>query len=303
MRLLKMLPDDMDTATLIKLMNVTALIAMMLSIGLKVTFAEVIASAQRIRLVAMGIIANFVLVPIVTVVLLYGFQAAPLVAAGFLILAVCPGAPMGPPFTELARGNVPHATGVMVILAGLSAPVAPVLLTLLLGWLSPESDLHVDAFSIVKILLVTQMLPLAVGLAIHEWAPRLTAWIAKPIGLLANVLLLAVVALILATQYPTLAALRVRGWFGMTLLLAASLGIGWLCGGTGAATRRALMVTTGLRNAAVALVIVSENFADTPAVTAVVAYALVSIFGTLGCAVLLKMLTTNVKGTVGVVER
>jgi BASS family bile acid:Na+ symporter len=102
---------------------------------------------------------------------------------------------------------------------------------LFLGWLSPESDLRIDAFGIVKILLVTQMLPLAVGLAIHERAPRLTAWIARPIALLANVLLLAVVALILGTQYQTLAALRVRGWVGMTLLLAASLGIGWLEGG------------------------------------------------------------------------
>jgi hypothetical protein len=33
--------------------------------------------------------------------------------------------------------------------------------------------------------------------------------------------------------------------------------------------------------------IVSANFAGTPAVTAVVAFSLVSIFGTLGCAVLL----------------
>jgi len=46
-------------------------------------------------------------------------------------------------------------------------------------------------------------------------------------------------------------------------------------------------VTTGVRNAAVGLVIVSANFADTPAMTAVVAYALVSIFGTLGCAMVL----------------
>lgn len=276
----------MDTATLGKWLNVIALIAMMLSIGLKVTFKDVIASARDLRLAIMGIVANFVLVPIVTVALLYGFGASPLVAAGFLILAVCPGAPMGPPFTEIARGNVAYATGAMVILAGLSALLAPLLLMLFLGWLSADSDLHIDAFHIVKILLFTQMLPLAVGLAIHEWAPRLAAWFARPITLLANVLLLAVVALILATQFPTLAALRLRGWFGMALLLAASLGIGWLCGGASPANRRALIVTTGLRNAAVALVIVSANFAGTPAVTAVVAYALVSIFGTLAWAIL-----------------
>ena len=47
-----------------------------------------------------------------------------------------------------------------------------------------------------------------------------------------------------------------------------------------------MLSTTGARNAAVALVIVSSNFAGTPAVTAVIAYALVSILGTLLCAFL-----------------
>jgi predicted Na+-dependent transporter len=76
-------------------------------------------------------------------------------------------------------------------------------------------------------------------------------------------------------------------------LTAASLGIGWLFGGPAPATRRALAVTTGVRNAAVGLVIVSANFADTPAVTAVVAYALMSIFGTLGCAFLFGKLKND----------
>jgi BASS family bile acid:Na+ symporter len=275
----------MDTAILIKLLNVTALMAIMLSIGLKVTFKQVIASARRIRPVVLACGANFVLVPLVTVGLLYCFQAPPLVSAGFLILAVCPGAPVGPPFTAIAKGSVSAATGLMVILAGLSA--VPALLTLLLGWLSPESDLRIDYVAVAKTLLVTQMLPLGVGLGIHEWALKLTGWISKPVSLLANLLLLSVVGLILATQYQTLEAFRLRGWTGMMLLLAASLSIGWLCGGPERATRRALAVTTGLRNAAVGLVIVSANFAGTPAVTAVVAYSLVSFFGTLGFAVLL----------------
>jgi BASS family bile acid:Na+ symporter len=153
--------------------------------------------------------------------------------------------------------------------------------------LSPESDLHIDYLAIATTLIVTQMLPLGVGLCIHGRAPRLTGWLVKPLGLLANLLLFIAVGLILATQYQTLDAIRLRGWGGMLLLLAASLGTGWLCGGPTHATRCTLAVTTGVRNAAVALVIVSANFVDTPAVTAVVAYALVSIFGTFGCAVLL----------------
>lgn len=270
----------MNPAIVVNLLTLAGLVAIMLSMGFKVTFEEVAASIKKPRLVVMGLVSNFVLVPAVTIGLLYVFRPDPLVSVGFLILAVCPGAPV-------ARGDVPYATGQMVILAGLSAVFSPALLSLLLARLLSTSDLRIDYLAIVRTLLVSQILPLAVGLGIHHWAPKLTSRIAKPVGLLANLLLLAVVALVLIREYKSLATIRLRGWLGMFLLLAASLAIGWLCGGPDQARRKALAVTTGARNAAVALVIVSTNFAETGAVPAVVAYAFVSIFAALGCALLL----------------
>jgi BASS family bile acid:Na+ symporter len=259
----------------------------MLSVGMSVTFAQVAATARQVRLVALGIAANFVIVPLVTLGLLVWFQSPALVSAGFLILALCPGAPVAPTFTAIARGEVASSTGLTVILAALSALLAPALLPLLLDPLSPELDLRIEPIAVIKVLLVTQLLPLGVGLAIHERAPRLTARLVEPLRLIGNLLLLGVVALILATHYEMLGVIRLRGWFGILLLQAASLGAGWLCGGPAPATRRSLAVTTGVRNAAVGLVIVSANLAGSPAVTALVAYALVSIFGTLAAAALL----------------
>ena len=80
----------MDTAILVKLLNVVALVTMMLSIGLTVKYEQVVAAAMQTRLVVLALVANFVLVPLVTIGLLAGFQALPLVSAGFLVLAVCP---------------------------------------------------------------------------------------------------------------------------------------------------------------------------------------------------------------------
>ena len=50
-----------------------------------------------------------------TVGLLLLLGAQPMVAVGFLILAVCPGAPYGPPFAAIAKGNVPVAVGLMLL--------------------------------------------------------------------------------------------------------------------------------------------------------------------------------------------
>jgi bile acid:Na+ symporter, BASS family len=276
----------MNAADLLKLLNISAIVAMMLVIGMTVKVEKVIESSQNVRLIALGLLANFALVPLVTVGLLASFRATPLVSAGFLILAVCPGAPVGPTFTAIAKGNVAVATGFMVILAGLSAFLSPALLSVLLPRVVPQGDLRIDYRSIVLTLLITQLLPLALGLGIHRRAPKLTGRIVKPIGLLSNLLLLALIGMIVAAQHEMLTAIRLRGWAGMSLLLVASLGIGWLCGGRDLAIRKALSITTASRNVAVALVIASGNFARTPAVTAVVAFGVLSILGTLGGAAL-----------------
>ena len=52
-----------------------------------------------------------------------------------------------------------------------------------------------------------------------------------------------------------------------------------------------MAMTTATRNVAVGLVIVTSNFAGTPAVTAVVAYGLISTVGALGCALLFGQFT------------
>src|SRR5262245_46308994 len=157
----------MTLLQLVNLLTVVGLISIMLSMGFRVTIHEVTASIQKPRQVVTGLVVNFLLVPATTIGLLYLFAADPLVSAGFLILAVCPGAPVGPPFVAVAKGDVPYATGLMVLLAVLSAILSPFLVGVLLPRLiSAGDDLRIDYFAIVRTLLVSQMLPLAVGLGL-----------------------------------------------------------------------------------------------------------------------------------------
>ena len=103
---------------LINFLVTITLIEMMVAIGLGVTFADLAGVVRNWHLLGRAALANYVCVPAATVGLLLLFAAHPMVAAGFLILAVCPGAPYGPPFTSIARGNDAVAVGLMVILAG-----------------------------------------------------------------------------------------------------------------------------------------------------------------------------------------
>ena len=157
----------------------------------------------------------------------------------------------------------------MVLLAGFSVVLSPLLLDVLLGWVAPGNDLRIDYLAILLTLLLTQMLPLAIGLAIHNRASALAQKLANPSRAIGNVLLLGLIGAILFAQYETLAAIRLRAWLGMSALLAASLGIGWFCGGLDLAKQKSMSLTTGTRNMAVGLVIAGGSLAGTPAVTAV----------------------------------
>jgi BASS family bile acid:Na+ symporter len=262
------------------------LVVAMIFVGLKVKFADMIAASRRTRLVVQGLLANYVVVPLLTAGLLLLLRAQPLAAVGFLILAVCPGAPLGPPLTVLAKGDVAFAIGLMVLLAALSVVLTPLLLALLLSQLFPELSLQIDVLHIGKTLLLVQLLPLTAGLAVHEWAVRLAARLVRPMELLCNLLLLVVVALALVSQFETLIQLRLAAMIGMPVLFVLTLGIGWLAGGPGGDTRRTMALTTVSRNVGVGLLIASKNFGGTLALSAVLVYALVLIVGGLLAAVL-----------------
>ena len=271
----------MSLDKLINLLVTITLIEMMVLIGLKVTFAELARTAGDWRLVARAAAANYLLVPALAIVLLVAFKADPMVAAGFLVLAVCPGAPFGPPFAGIARGNVPQAVSLMAILAGSSAIVSPLLLQASLPWVAGSEVLRIDVVGIVVALLITQLLPLLLGLLVRHRYPQLADRLANPLELVSKVLNLSVVVLILATQFQMLVSIEVRGFAGMLILLLGSLAIGWLAGGSGREDRRTMALTTALRNVGVGLVIVTGNFAGTPAVSAALAYGILEVLGSL----------------------
>ena len=267
---------------LINILVMITLIEMMMAIGLGVTFAELLGVTRNWRLVTRAALANYVCVPVATVGLLFLFNAQSMAAAGFLILAVCPGAPYGPPFTAIAKGNVAVAVGLMVILAGSSAIIAPLLLNPMLRLVSGSEEMNIDATKILGTLLVTQLLPLGIGVAVRQWRPLLASRLQRPAKLVSKLLNLVAVGLILVVQFHLLTEIPLRAFVGMVALLIVSWISGWILGGREAGIRKAMTLLTSLRNVGVGLVIATGGaLAGTPAVTATLVYGLFEVVGTL----------------------
>ena len=81
----------MSLDQILNLLVTTTLIAMMVTVGLQVTVTELAHALADHRTLLRAGIANYLFVPALTILLLVGFDANPMVAAGFLVLAVFSG--------------------------------------------------------------------------------------------------------------------------------------------------------------------------------------------------------------------
>src|ERR1043166_495977 len=224
----------MSTEQLNQLVNILApvtLFEMMVAIGMGVTIADVLRVSTDWRLVSRAAVASYVCVPAAAFGLLVLFQTDAYVAAGFLIVAVCPGAPYGPPFTGIAKGNVSVSVGLMIILAGSSALATPLLLAALLPLstqflpplLDESASLEIDAIKVVTTLMLAQFLPLCIGLALRQCEPALADLLKTPANRVSMVLNLLLLTTVVWAQFDMLMAVPLRGYVGMSLLLLASI--------------------------------------------------------------------------------
>ncbi|MBZ6075923.1 bile acid:sodium symporter family protein [Microvirga puerhi] len=271
----------MSTGQIISLLITVTLIEMMFAIGLNVRLDEIVPVTSDRRLLLRASLANDVAVPVVAVLLVFLASPEPMAAAGFLILAVCSGAPYGPPLTAVARGTNAISVGLMVSLAVSSVVVAPLLLYLLLPLTTGAANLHVNPLGVLWIILATQLIPLGCGLALAHSKPRLAAHLLGPSVAISKILNAITFAIILGAQFRLFIDVRPIGILGMLVLLIVSLGVGWLAGRDGEEDRRAVALTTSTRNVGVGVAIAANTFPETTAIAAVLSWSTGS-FSSLG---------------------
>ncbi|MGB7886325.1 MAG: bile acid:sodium symporter, partial [Xanthobacteraceae bacterium] len=267
------------TSMLMELLNKAATAAMlcfvvssMLAMGAGLTVSQISEPLRSVRLVALALLANFVLMPLCALALAKLLRLDEPFGIGLLLLGCAAGAPFLPKLAELARGNLAFAVGAMVLLMVVTVGYLPIVLPLLLPGVT------VDPWKIARSLVLLMLLPLAAGLALkalHEDFARR----AKPVlDWLSNVSLILLVLLITAANIDkVLQVFGTRGILAGLLFIALGFGIGWLFGGPDASTKRVMALGTGQRNIAAALVVASQSFSDPKVVVMVIVVAIVGL--------------------------
>lgn len=242
-----------------------------LGVGLSLTVREVLAPLKNARLVALSLVANFILAPLTALALSRAFNLDESLGIGLLLCGLAGGAPFLIKLAEFAKSDVAFAVGLMVLLMVVTVGYLPVVMPLFI------SGTSVNPISIALSLVVLMLVPLGVGLVLRARLPRVAERIRRPVGFVSNVSMILVVVLTVAAYFESVA--EVIGTFGVFAAVVFTLictGIGWLLGGPAATTRNVLALGTAQRNAAAAFVVASQNFDDPNVVVMITVVLIVS---------------------------
>ena len=233
------------------------LVSSMLAVGLSLTVSEIIGPLRSVRLVVAGLLANFILVPLIAVGAAKLLQLEQPFAIGLLLLGLAPGAPFLPKLIELMKGDLACSVGLLVLLMAGSMVFLPLALPRLLP------GVEVSIWQIARPLLFLMALPLSAGLILRARYERFAARCRPGLNRVANATLCVVLVFVIGLNLPGVLHVFGTGAVAAAVLFTAVAAIaGHLLGGPGLATRRVMALGTGFRNIAAALVVAEEDFPD-----------------------------------------
>jgi bile acid:Na+ symporter, BASS family len=265
-----------DTDTAIRVLTMMALGGLLLSAGLRLTWAEIADSLRQNRL-GWVLPVNFILVPAMTFGVVRLFQLPTHLAAGMMILAAAPFAPVVPVFARMARADLALASALTGLFPFLAAFLTPVVCELGLKPLLGASALKFSFASILIVLVSTITLPLALGVVLRHCWPLLARRLLKPVEIISETA--GTISLVFVTVVE-FQAIRSTGWkplLLMALVSELSFFAGYALSGPSRAARFVVGLGTANRNIALALLVAVESFPGTPILAAVVANGLLLI--------------------------
>lgn len=239
----------------------------MFGVALHITPADFRRIAEYPRAFVVGLAAQWLLLPVMTVILLLVWRPEPSVALGLMLIAACPGGNISNYVTHLGGGNVALSVTLTSSVTLLSIFVTPFSF-FVFSWLVPGTrhlikSIDLDPQAMLSVLVTILVLPLFAGMAVRRILPRLTARISRPVSMLSLVLFAGFILFALRANWQNMLdhADRVIALVIVHNLLALVLAYQWA-----RAMRlnrydaRAVSVETGIQNAGLGLVLIFNFF-------------------------------------------
>jgi BASS family bile acid:Na+ symporter len=237
-----------------------ALMMFSVALGLRMEHFSFIREAPRVFVA--GLIGQIVLLPLLTLFLVFVMQPIPSVALGMILIACCPGGNVSNMLVLLARGNTALSVSLTASSSFAAAFVTPISIVFWSSLYPPTAELLTSIqFDVLSFLIQTSIilvLPLALGMFCVHYFEKFSAVIRQPLVAVSSILLL----LIIVTATIKYWAVFVVLGAGLVGIVAVHNALAFIVGNSVARiakadvpSRRALTFEVGIQNSGLGIVI------------------------------------------------
>jgi len=219
------------------------------------------------RPVALGLSAQFLLLPAFTWMLVRVLEPHPSMALGMMLVAACPGGTLSNFLTHLAGGNTALSVSLSAVSTLAATVMTPLNLAFWAGQYAPTADIlrqvALDPLDLATTVAVILALPILLGMAVAARLPAAAARLRRPMRRLSLGIFALFVIGALAANFE-----HFQRWIGAIAGLvfihnATALALGYasarLCG-LREPDRRAVCLEIGIQNSALGLVLIFDYF-------------------------------------------
>lgn len=147
-----------------------ALMVIMFGMGLTLTFPDFAVVARRPWPIIMGVLLQFIVMPLSALFVTWAFHLDPALAVGVILVGCAPGGTASNVVAYLAKGDVALSVAMTSVSTLLSPLVTPILTKYLAGQYMP-----VDAPAMAKSIMMIVFIPVVLGLIVRRLMPRFVA--------------------------------------------------------------------------------------------------------------------------------
>ncbi len=238
----------------------------MFGMGMTMTVADFKSVLSQPKAVAVGVVAQFVVMPLLAFALCQLFRLPAEIAIGVILVGCCPGGTASNVITYMAKGN----TALSVACTSVSTLLAPIL-TPAIFYLLASQWIAIDAWSMLSSILQVVLFPIVLGLIVRSVFKHRVNHYVQAMPLISVLAIVAIVAAIIAGSKAQILE------SGLLILGVVMLhnGLGYLFGYWAAKCcnlvypdRKAVAIEVGMQNSGLGVALAAVHFAASP-VTAV----------------------------------
>jgi BASS family bile acid:Na+ symporter len=241
---------------------------LMFGIALDIRLEDFKKIFQRPKSPIVGLTSEYILLPLLTLLLIWIFQPAASLALGMVLIAVCPGGSTSNFMVHLSGAN----SALSIMLTSLTTLAAIVVTpfaftfwsSFVPGTESLQTAISVDPYQMVKTIVQLILVPVLIGMFIHHRFPYITArYLQRPIRIISIVLFLGFVVVAVMKNLSNMYEYLYLVFFIVLVHNGLSLLMGYFFSKSMRVPEqdaRAISIETGIQNSGLGLILVFNFF-------------------------------------------